>query len=618
MKKILLYVFLLAQTGLYAQNYILNSSFESYKDLEGIPCCGSTSGDFVKDWLFSNNMVGYYSDKIKYSPDVVRGTKIAKTVGAHTGSGMLWIYYHPNSISKHKIGVGAYPTTKLTKPLEKGKKYKLEFWIYEQSSVLSSLYPNLHNRVGCLLTKERHYVTTPNHFFYADQLVLDSLPLNRWYKFSKTFTPSCEVAYLTLGYSHTQNSMLGFNKDDGTNSGLSYFIDDISLTLVSDDSLPNNTIVYDEPCLNKHIKPDLAVKETIEEFTTHSFFYASNVASLQPNQLHELDSLANVIKKQSPSSVYEISGHTDKIGKENETLSLNRALSVFKYLMQKHKIHPKKLQLAYHADKKPLDASNLSKNRRTQIAQLDSDVPNNLYKTAVGLMKEGRPDSALIYLKWYLVEEKAYPLILLFDEELAPLSKHPKWKVFTNTITNSYKKYKKGDYALALEKLLIQDRWYRAMNFEDYKGSEHRIYSKNYDTLMSMQSKIDSVNLIELKRLFEKYGHPKMSEVGKEAASAAFYIIQHSNIEEMKKWLPTLEQHCKQKEASWDWYVTMFDRIMMREKGFQRFGTQFHVDKLTKIYQMSPLENKEKVNEFRAKLGLKPVDPDFSYTISVK
>jgi hypothetical protein len=77
----------------------------------------------------------------------------------------------------------------------------------------------------------------------------------------------------------------------------------------------------------------------------------------------------------------------------------------------------------------------------------------------------------------------------------------------------------------------------------------------------------------------------------------------------MKKYLNLLENVCKMNEAEWEWYATLFDRIQINEGRPQKYGTQYEIDKNDpSLYKLSPLENANKVDEYRKELGLPPIE----------
>ncbi|MFM2392224.1 MAG: hypothetical protein RLZZ546_201, partial [Bacteroidota bacterium] len=55
---------------------------------------------------------------------------------------------------------------------------------------------------------------------------------------------------------------------------------------------------------------------------------------------------------------------------------------------------------------------------------------------------------------------------------------------------------------------------------------------------------------------------------------------------------------------SWEFYAMLYDKISVRNNGYQRYGTQYEVDQDNKIKGLYPLENAKKVNEWRKQVGL--------------
>lgn len=61
--------------------------------------------------------------------------------------------------------------------------------------------------------------------------------------------------------------------------------------------------------------------------------------------------------------------------------------------------------------------------------------------------------------------------------------------------------------------------------------------------------KIDSVNQTRVMPMIEQYGWLPKSKVGDKAAKAMFYVVQHSSLEMIEKYLPQMEALAKQGEA---------------------------------------------------------------------
>ena len=84
-------------------------------------------------------------------------------------------------------------------------------------------------------------------------------------------------------------------------------------------------------------------------------------------------------------------------------------------------------------------------------------------------------------------------------------------------------------------------------------------------------------------------------------------MIQHADLEKQQKYLPVIEALCKAGEAQWQDYALMYDRIQTSIGKSQRYGSQVRFDDQTQQYELFPLEDASKVDEWRKQAGLKPL-----------
>ena len=110
-------------------------------------------------------------------------------------------------------------------------------------------------------------------------------------------------------------------------------------------------------------------------------------------------------------------------------------------------------------------------------------------------------------------------------------------------------------------------------------------------------------------KIVEKHGWLPYSKVGKKAADALFYVVQHSNIEGMKKYLPVIKKEAAKGEASKKGAAMMEDRILMNSGKKQVYGTQ--AMSFNKKGQAKPrlfiwpIEDVKNVNKRRKEIGFK-------------
>ena len=90
---------------------------------------------------------------------------------------------------------------------------------------------------------------------------------------------------------------------------------------------------------------------------------------------------------------------------------------------------------------------------------------------------------------------------------------------------------------------------------------------------------------------------------GQEAATGAFLIIQHSNMDLQKRFLPTIEAMADRDEALKSEYALMYDRIAVAEGRLQRYGTQMQC--VNGQMQPFPTEDPEQLEARRAPMGFR-------------
>src|SRR5687767_5506579 len=67
--------------------------------------------------------------------------------------------------------------------------------------------------------------------------------------------------------------------------------------------------------------------------------------------------------------------------------------------------------------------------------------------------------------------------------------------------------------------------------------------------IIRQQEAIDRANMARLAQIIQRYGWPGIKQVGEQASSAAFLIIQHAGLEEQRRYLPVLKAAVAEKNA---------------------------------------------------------------------
>jgi hypothetical protein len=121
-------------------------------------------------------------------------------------------------------------------------------------------------------------------------------------------------------------------------------------------------------------------------------------------------------------------------------------------------------------------------------------------------------------------------------------------------------------------------------------------------------ARVDRSNVARLKTLLRDRGWVRISEVGPRASSAALMIVQHSgDLEFMKQVLAQIEPLAPLKEVSGEQYALLYDRIAVKERRLQRYGTQSTTCADGHAAIPRDLEEPENLDRRRTALGMEPM-----------
>lgn len=117
---------------------------------------------------------------------------------------------------------------------------------------------------------------------------------------------------------------------------------------------------------------------------------------------------------------------------------------------------------------------------------------------------------------------------------------------------------------------------------------------------------IDEENQRALLRMVpEDGGWFSISRYGRDAARAAFLIIQHSNQDLWRRFLPSIERMAKAGEAEGPSYALLYDRLALSEGRPQRYGSQMEC-RGGRYVPQEPLEDPSTLDARRAALKMIP------------
>lgn len=156
----------------------------------------------------------------------------------------------------------------------------------------------------------------------------------------------------------------------------------------------------------------------------------------------------------------------------------------------------------------------------------------------------------------------------------------------------------------ALEAMLETDQAGRRQLIELEK--KHGRDSDQVKAAWQSQAAIDGENLRRLEEIIARHGWPGRTQFGEKAASAAFLILQHSDLVSQKKYLPMVRAAAAAKEVRGSSLALLEDRILLREGGKQIYGSQVTRNAADE-WEPRPIEDEANVDARRASVGLQPI-----------
>lgn len=237
--------------------------------------------------------------------------------------------------------------------------------------------------------------------------------------------------------------------------------------------------------------------------------------------------------------------------------------------------------------------------------KIESENPNHLYNGACASSLAGNTKKAFKWLN--LSIEKGWTNIkhLNSDTDLEDLHSKKEWR---KTIEKLEKKLElieaNYDKPLQTELLTIldEDQKYRIQIHETLKKFAQD--SKEMQDLWKITLQNDSINLLKVKKILNEKGWVGKDKVGAEANSALFLVIQHSDLETQKKYLPMMKEAVTKGNADSGSLALLIDRIEIREGRKQIYGSQIGTNPNTKTQYVLPLIDPDNVNKRRAEVGL--------------
>jgi len=236
-------------------------------------------------------------------------------------------------------------------------------------------------------------------------------------------------------------------------------------------------------------------------------------------------------------------------------------------------------------------------------------LPNDRYNAACSWALAAVPDSAFFQLD-RIATKSNYTNYghITTDPDLNSLHNDNRWKPLLEKIKQNKDKAEANlnkPLVETLDSIYVEDQKYRQQidGIEKKYGWE----SKEMKDHWKIINEKDSINLIKVKAILDKYGWLGTDVVGGQGNSTLFLVIQHSDQATQEKYLPMMREAVKKGKAEGSSLALLEDRVALRQGKRQIYGSQIRRDLETQLYYVSPLEDPDNVDKRRAEVGLQPL-----------
>ena len=235
--------------------------------------------------------------------------------------------------------------------------------------------------------------------------------------------------------------------------------------------------------------------------------------------------------------------------------------------------------------------------------------PNDRYNAARCWALAAVPDSAFFQLD-RIATKSNYTNYghITTDPDLTSLHQDNRWKPLLDKIKQNKEKAEANlnkPLVAILDSIFVEDQKYR----QQIDGIEKKYGwdSKEMKDHWVIINKKDSLNLIKVKSILDKYGWLGADIIGGQGNSTLFLVIQHSDQATQEKYLPMMREAVKNGKAQGSSLALLEDRVALGQGKRQIYGSQIGRDPLTQLYYVSPLIDPDNVDKRRAEVGLGPL-----------
>ncbi len=229
------------------------------------------------------------------------------------------------------------------------------------------------------------------------------------------------------------------------------------------------------------------------------------------------------------------------------------------------------------------------------------------YDAACAAALAGQAELAFVWLNQSIDKNWRNIKHLKADTDFASLHHLPQWQRALDKLQAKLDVLEKNyDQPLKkeLEAIRIADQKIRLSldGIEKKYGAD----SKELRAAWAKIEKNDAINLKRVSEILDSKGWLGPDQVGEEASTTLFLVIQHADVKEWKKYLPIMRKAVQEKKASASNLALLEDRYLafgLNKK--QLYGSQLQTIK--GVTKLMPIEDPDHLDERRASVGLPPI-----------
>ncbi|WP_419801430.1 DUF6624 domain-containing protein [Mucilaginibacter sp.] len=239
------------------------------------------------------------------------------------------------------------------------------------------------------------------------------------------------------------------------------------------------------------------------------------------------------------------------------------------------------------------------------------------YNAACSWSLANNADSAFLELEtWAKNAGQRFFRVLPYDHLVGDIDfnnihSDKRWKPFIENCKEKYQSQLNLPLQATLDSILVDDQKYRVLI--DTTIKMYGIKSHEFAALTAKTNQTDSINVIKVTRILDKYGWPDYATVGNKAIMAIFLVIQHANLNIQEKYLPMVKDAVEKQNLAPEDLAILEDRIAIRKGQKQIYGSQLRYDLKIQKNILFPIEDEPNVNKRRAVVGLQPLEDYLKY-----